>query len=337
MKKKENIVVVDWDTPDNWKFKVALEKATEEKWIVLKSISNLNHGGIKQRIIRYLKYFSTPVKIFIRRDRFSRVLAWQQFYGLILAFYYRLLKVRNAPPIYVMTFIYKKKRGIVGRVYDKFMKYIVDSGYIEQFFVFSKSEPEYYSKIFGVSKDRFMPLNLGVADMTEAIPIASKGDYFISAGRSNRDYRFLIGVWKNRSDKLELICDCLDEESTDNIVVNNSCHDDAYFHKLAQSFAVIVPLEDAEISSGQLVIIQSMMYGKPCIVTENKAISDYIQNEYNGIIIKKELEALEHAIEKLRNPEFYSVLSLNARKCYLENYSDYAMGDTIGHFIRNKG
>ena len=62
----------------------------------------------------------------------------------------------------------------------------------------------------------------------------------------------------------------------DNIEILADCHDNDFFRELAKCKAVIVPLEDTHISSGQLVIIQAMMYGKPVVVTENDTVKDYV-------------------------------------------------------------
>ena len=137
---KENVILIDYDAPDDWEFHKAIEKATGDKWRVYKAVSNENHGGVLQKLIRYAKYFLVPMKIAKDHKNYNKVLAWQQFYGLILAFYFRMFHVQNAPEIVVLTFIYKPKKSFVGKVYDKFMRYIVTSGYIKYFVVFSESE-----------------------------------------------------------------------------------------------------------------------------------------------------------------------------------------------------
>lgn len=93
-----------------------------------------------QKLIRYAKYFLTPMKIAKNRNNYGKVLAWQQFYGLILAFYFRLMHVKESPEIVVLTFIYKPKKSLIGKIYDKFMRYIVTSGYIKYFVVFLRAK-----------------------------------------------------------------------------------------------------------------------------------------------------------------------------------------------------
>ena len=187
------------------------------------------------------------------------ILAWQQFYGLILAFYFRMFRVKNAPEIVVLTFIYKPKKSLVGKVYDKFMRYIVTSGYIKYFVVFSESEKKHYADYFDVPEARFVFETLGYEDITQEVPICSPDNFYLAAGRSNRDYKFLVDAWSKSKEHLKIICDTLSLKSIpDNIEILTDCHDNNFFRELAKCKAVIVPLEDAHISSGQLVIIQAM-------------------------------------------------------------------------------
>ena len=87
------------------------------------------------------------------------------------------------------------------------MRYIVTSGYVKNFIVFSESECSYHARLFNVDQCMFRCVNLGFEDMTEVIPLSNKGDYFLSAGRSNRDYEFLYGAWKDDYGDLVIICD----------------------------------------------------------------------------------------------------------------------------------
>ena len=50
---KENVILIDYDAPDDWEFHRAVEKATGNKWSVYKAVSNENHGGALQKLIRY--------------------------------------------------------------------------------------------------------------------------------------------------------------------------------------------------------------------------------------------------------------------------------------------
>ncbi|MDO4522898.1 MAG: hypothetical protein Q4B57_07115, partial [Eubacteriales bacterium] len=193
---KINALIVDFKAPDNWDFLSGLEQSTNEKWKTIEELNTLNFGSMFKKIIRYGKYFIVPFKILLKKDQYKHVLTWQQFYGLILAFYFKIFRVDNAPQITVMSFIYKPKCSMIGKIYGRFMKYIVTSCNIKQYIIYSKNEKEYYADLFQVSQELFVPITLGIDDSTGRISPREKGEYFFTAGRSNRDYMFLIDHWK---------------------------------------------------------------------------------------------------------------------------------------------
>lgn len=330
---KENVILVDYDVSDDWAFRKAIENTTGTKWKIYKVISNKNHGNVLQKIIRYAKYFFVPMKIAKKHKIYNKVLAWQQFYGLILAFYFSIFHLQNVPEIIVLTFIYKPKKFFVGKIYDKFMRYIVTSGYIKYYVVFSESEKKYYANYFGVSESQFAFETLGYEDRTQEIEMSGPGKYYLAAGRSNRDYMFLVEAWSGREEQLKIICDTLSINSTTNIKVLTDCHDNEFFEQLAQCYAVIVPLADINISSGQLVIIQAMMYGKPVIVTQNNTVKDYIDAGKTGLIIEKNKTALADAILSLKDESYYKAISNAEREQYESKFSAYAMGNAIGKLL----
>ena len=331
---KENVILIDYDAPDDWEFHKAIEKITGTKWTVYRAVSNENHGGILQKFIRYAKYFLTPMKIAKNRNDYDKVLAWQQFYGLILAFYFRLMHVKESPEIVVLTFIYKPKKSLIGKIYDKFMRYIVTSGYIKYFVVFSESEKRRYADYFDIPESQFVFETLGYEDKTKDVPRLESENFYLAAGRSNRDYKFLTEAWSKRKEKLEIICDTLNSKSViENIKILTDCHDDDFFRELAKCRAVIVPLEDTHISSGQLVIIQAMMYGKPVIVTENDTVINYIDSGRTGLVIKKTEKDLSDAITALADEKYYEEISAAERSQYESKFSVYAMGTAIGKLL----
>ena len=328
----ENIILVDYKITDNWEFQEAIEKATQKKWRVIESVSNMNHGSKLQKLIRYIKYFWFPFKIFLKHKEFSSILAWQQFYGIVLAFYFSVFRIKNAPDITVMTFIYKPKKGFVGAIYKCFMKSVIKAGYIKKFIVFSRSEPEYYANVFGVSKELFVSELLGIEDQGCQHLISDNGS-FISAGRSNRDYDFIRNNWPTDAPVVEIICDVEKSNSTrsrENIKYLKDCYGELYIQKLSQCHAVILSLSNEKISSGQLVILQAMMLGKPVISTKNDSILEYVLDGKTGIIINKDREELRRALKTISDPQVYERMSINARKCFVSQFSSYAMGMRIG-------
>ena len=199
----KSALIVDFNVSEDWEFYRAIQEASSDRWDLIRAVSNQHHGTKLREIKRYIRYFTVPLSVFFKRKQYKQIIAWQQFYGLILAFYCAVFRVKDAPIITVMTFIYKpKKFPVIGTVYEKFIRFIIRSGYVHKFVVFSESEKDHYSKSLGINREQIIAIRLGIEDVRDSYncePVSKKS--FLSAGRSNRDYGFLFSVWntlKNR-------------------------------------------------------------------------------------------------------------------------------------------
>lgn len=327
----KNVILVDGIVDEQWDYKVAVEKITGEKWEILCNVPNQREGRRIRVILRYIKYFLFSFSIFIKRKKFQKVIAWQQFYGLIVAFYCRLFKVKHFPDIYVMTFIYKPKKILL---YNWFIHYIITSGYIKKLIVLSDSEKRYYAELFGIDESIFHCTRIGVPDLSEKIEHKpDRKKYWLSVGRSNRDYSFLQRAWKKEWGNMIVISDSYREPEKDGITCLKDCFGDDYIQMLADCYAVVIPLDDPHISSGSLSFLQAMMLSKPVIVTENDTVHDYIQSGYNAYIINKNNYELEQVVLRLEDYDCYNTIANNARKSYVENFSEYSLGEDIGKLI----
>lgn len=334
----KSALIVDFNASEDWDFYRAIQETSGEQWDLIRAVSNRYHGSKLREIKRYVRYFTVPLSVFFKRKQYKKIIAWQQFYGLILAFYCALFRVKDAPIITVMTFIYKpKKLPVIGTMYEKFIRFIIHSGYVRKFVVFSESEKEHYSKSLDINSEQVIYIKLGLEDVRDSFncePVSRK--HFLSAGRSNRDYGFLFSAWntlKNNGEQysLTVICDKLHNYEDEYIAVLDDCHGEEYMRELGNCYAVILPLGDENISSGQLVILKAMMLGKPVIVTRNNTVTDYIIDGYNGYIIEKDKESLKMAIEKLENRDIYKTISHNAREYFEKNFSLYSMGVEVAN------
>lgn len=316
--------------PPNWEMHQGLEEATGEKWDQLQCVAS-EYDGLK-KYTRYLKYIFYPFYMLITKRKYKAILTKDQFFGLLLAAYARFFHMK-CPDIYVMTFIYKPKKGFIGKLFYKVMSYAVSSPYIKKIFVFGSSEVSYYSEVFGVDKNLFISEILGIKDVASNFHIEDKG-YFVAPGRSNRDYAFLRENWNNG--ELIVVSDMekkeTEEERTREITVRK-CFGDDFLSLLAGAKAVIIPLENEHMSSGQLVILQSSMLGVPCIATKNDTVSDYITEE-TGLIIEKNADSLNNAINKIMNDDIREQYSKAARKRFEDSFSLKQLGIRLGLVVR---
>lgn len=333
--KQENLILLDCDYEENRKFQQELEllSGLEFQSICLKT-SRMQ--GKLSKLVRYASYFLLPFSLIRKNKTIKVIIAWQQFYGLLYAFWCRMLKLKKHATLIIMTYIYIDKSGIIGKIYKKFMSYILTGQYIDCLVCFSKHECDMYAKKFSVERNKFVYSNLTIEDrFTDYEKYVMESEYYLSAGRSNRDYDFLCAAFEKMPDrKLIIICDSYQSTKVpSNVIILNSVYGEKYFLYLAKAKAVIVPLQtDVTVSSGQLVMIQSMMFKKICIVTCNEQSKEYIQDGYNGILINNVFEELENTIAEIEKGKFDYIKS-TAREHFLRNHTGSQMSKTVSSIL----
>lgn len=328
---KRRLIIAGNPVPEDWEFQRGLADTTGWDWEVVRCCIN-EYGGIK-KYTRYLKYAFFPLYLCLIRNRYTKIIAWEQFFGLVMACYLRLFHARRCPELDIMTFIYRPKKGIVGRIYEKFVRYAVTAPYIHKIYVFGSSEIDHYVSLFGVPKEKFASETLGIADIADkikAMPATASDKFYIAPGRSNRDYNFLRAAWKAVNEKLCIVCDVETAVDEPHIHYEKHLHGDEYLRLLADAYAVIVPLQSTEFSSGQLVLLQAAMLGKPVIVTQNDTVCDYLTDGETGYLISKTPEALQEALQKLNDPQNYHRICQNARHKFETSFSLYELGCRVG-------
>lgn len=327
---ERNLIIAGNAVPKDWEFQRGIEDTTGQKWEVMRCCIN-EYDGIK-KYTRYLKYMFFPVYLAVIRNRYKEIIAWEQFFGLVMACYLRIFHVKRCPELNIMTFIYRPKKSFIGNIYYRFVRFSVTSQYINKIYVFGTSEIEHYVSLFGVEKDKFASEILGIADTADtvlAMPGKRTDKFYIAPGRSNRDYDFLRGAWKDIDEKLCIVCDVETAEDTSKIHYEKKLHGNEYLRLLADAYAVIVPLKSEDFSSGQLVLLQAAMLGKPVIVTENDTVHDYLTDGETGFIISKDSYELKKALECLNDEETYARMSRNARLRFEDSFSLYELGRRI--------
>ena len=333
---KNNILIIDSDYEEATPFINGLNEATHQQWDVILEQNNKKYG-----IKRYMKFFWVAFKMIIKRNSYTNktVLCWQQFYGIAIAFFLRIFHLKKKFTLVIMTFIYKPKRGIVGKLYYWFIKFVVTSVYVDKILVTSKGEVELYSKLFQCDSRLFAFYYTGAIEYEPKLYDdceLKKNEYFFSTGRSNRDYDFLINAFEKTRYKLVIACDKLTTKNTENVQILSDVFGDEMLRYMRNSKAVLISLQDNKIASGQLVLLHAMNMGIPVIVTKSKGItSDYIIDGINGIVIEKNKEDLIKAIDTINNKNLYEKLSSNSIKIFKERYTYFASGKMVGNIINS--
>lgn len=301
MSTKRNIILIDFDASPKWEMDAVLSEITEEDWDIAKCVTNKYHKNKFDSLKRIFLYFFFPLTIVIKRKKYDKIIGWQQFFGLNIAFWCRLFRLKKRNDITIMTFIYKKKNGIIGTIYHKYMSYILSSKYIDRIICYSKNECKYYSQLFNIKEQKFIFTHLGIAPIS--CNDTSNHGYIFAPGRSNRDFDFLSDVIGDTPYKCIIACDSLKNKVyPPNITILNNCTDENMINVMAHSRCVAIPLKDLMISSGQLVALQAMALGKIIICTCANGITDYVDNEY-AFVLQNDINTWKQTLNCIFNDD----------------------------------
>ncbi len=337
MDSKENVILVDFLPENEWNFLEGIKEKTDKNWRVIPCVSNKDRGSRWSNMKRYFKYFSFTLKIFLHRGSYSEIIAWQQFYGLIYAFYCRLFHCRKVNKLVVMTFIYKDKSGPIGSVYRRFVRYCIRSRYIDKLVCFSSGECSYYASLFHMKEEKFCFIPLG-EELEETNPdemkeFSEEKDYILAIGYSCRDYDFLIDTLEDSKYQVRIYgnrnCD-----HAGNIKLFKSISHNKLNILFSKCRCIAIPLKNTNIAAGQLSMLHAMQLGKPVIVTDSIGAQDYIKHGENGFIAPNKKQIWLDYIDRIyKDEELYQSMCRNALIRYHTYHSLEAMGRSIGSLV----
>lgn len=333
---KKNIILADCDPEEVKTFSEGCNAiATDANFKILSLVNKISYNGVFKEAIRYLQYFIFPFRIFLNRKKYNVILGWQQFYAINFAFFCRLFHVNKCNTNVVVNFTYKRKSGITGKIYYSYMKYCCQNKYIDYFHVPSYNYVDICCKELGINKNKFIVTGFGVPDTYENMKYLKTPmkNYSLSIGRSNRDFNFLVNVWKQDCMKDKILVIASDtwrpiEQLPKNVIHKTNIKYKDSFAWFNNCNLCIIPISDGTICSGDTVLLTGMMFGKPTVITKPSTLAEmYIEDGINGICVEKNVKTAALTISDFLNDKNRrETIGNNARKCFLKKFSRKNMG-----------
>lgn len=249
----------------------------------------------------------------------------------------RRLSGRRRTRIVLSPFIYTSRRQPwlerLRRAYYAGVMHCVDVAIVH-----SRLELTRYAALFprAATRYEFVPYGLAVAgrlDFIAAAALPGPRPVLVSAGRSGRDYATLIAAVAGLPVETHIVCDLASIvpplPADGSVVVLDRCYNTDLVRALAGAAAVIVPISVADISAGQMVLVQAKALHRPLIVSDTPTVRDYVTDGKDGLLVPiGDAQALRAAIQRLLSDSaLQASLSANAAASYARDH------DTIG-FLR---
>jgi hypothetical protein len=172
--------------------------------------------------------------------------------------------------------------------------------------VSARREAETYAERLRLPLDRFrfVPWHTNVLDPH----LCPAGDYVFAAGRTGRDWATLAAAAELAAAvPFTVVCTRSDAERVrfpNNVTVLTDVPYARYRELLEAARVVVVPLEPHAYSSGQVVILEAMAFGKAVIVTHVLGSEDYVEEGVDGLLVAPgDASALAAAIARVHTTD----------------------------------
>lgn len=289
------LILMDWTPPEDWTFLSCLTPMFGSIEVHAADVPKSFNSRLEKVIKVWKHYVISTLSVSFRASRYDVIYAWHAVMGLILAGILRLAHIEK-PRVIIAQFIEPDRGdGWMQRLRRAFVRYCLQR--VDLVLTFSSIEVPRYRQQFRAGHTQFDFIPLGYDFSSQ--PTGDEG-YIFSGGRSNRDYQTLVEALRDDAIPTRIVAQ---RHNLDGIHLSH--HIQAYYgvfgvefdRLIANAHLVVVPLDRADESSGQLVVLQAMAYGKPVIVTENAGILDYIDPGTDALVVPPhDSQALRRAI-----------------------------------------
>jgi len=285
-------------------------------------------GNLMSHILMWANSLFTAIKLVLFHKE-SRKLFINPIVGLFYCALSRVLGRKEYIGLAGLLFAHKDNR-----IYLKLRKAftLFCCGKATLVFVYSRSEIDEYSRIFPeiAEKLRFIPYGRNY-DLFNTRAYEGGPTDLASGGISNRDFDTLAQALAIlASGQLSVSCTIATRIGHDPIQarppglsLRYDIRIDQFGDFLKQASLVVLPLRRTQLSSGHMVLLEAMSYGKPVIVADTPGVRDYVGEDTVVFYEPENPLDLAHKIRSsLENIDQESIRSraLRAHKLYWSTY-----------------
>lgn len=207
------------------------------------------------------------------------------------------------------------------RLKCKFQRFLFSS--VDKIIVSSSDEVSIYSKRLNLPESHFIFIPFHT-NIIEPMLLQYPKRYILSAGKTGRDYYTLVEAARKIPLQFVMISDYESAQGIDlpkNVDLLIDIPRKDYLKLLQECYFVVVPLHTLVKSTGQVVILEAMAYGKPVIATDAVGTRDYVYPEFNGFLVPPyDPSSLKKFIHKLASDVYlHSKISQNSLDFVLKN------------------
>lgn len=204
--------------------------------------------------------------------------------------------------------------------------------------VHSRIEIEHYSRWLDlpVGQFAFVPLQRATRPIEHAEDVEQP--FVLSMGSAQRDYRLLFEVLRKLRLPAIVVAGDHAVQGLDvppNVQVRRGLTEAQCYELVQRARVSVIPIANQQTASGQVTLLDAMMYGRPVIITRSPACVDYVDDGRDALLVEpgnaddlaSKLESLWHDTPRR------AALGTAARAKAIERFSDEAVGQAMGDIL----
>lgn len=274
-------------------------KAQDIKWMTqhfddgnYNTLAVAMNSSLKNRTVSWrksiliYKYIHVSLETISKSTKEDVIISGNFIVGAFIAFFCKTLSLKRT--ILSLNMISHEK-GLLNKIMRKIVyntAFTYDKFYTT---VNSKELIDQYANAYNINKDHFFVLEDPIMNYYEAAPFKPGNGTVFCGGEAMRDWKTLFKSALRLPDvKFVAIARKIYFDSTLTVPQNVTLYFDKtydfFYDRLKESSIVAMPLSTTA-PAGLIVMIRSAMLSKPIIVTSTSSTRNYIEHNFNGILI----------------------------------------------------
>ncbi len=201
---------------------------------------------------------------------------------------------------------------------------------VSKFMVYSRDEISKYSEWLDIEPSRFefVPYHRHILNTT--LEEDKSSPYIISLGTAGRDYRLYLEVLEALQLPAIIVTGAhavAGVKIPKNVKIMSGLTIEQCYELLQKARFSVTPLANQTTASGQVTIIDAMMFSKAQVVSKTPSVSDYLKDQSEALLVDiGDFDGLRNSVERLwHDDQLRNSLAQNAHTRMLNEFSDQAV------------